>query len=55
MFERVINWSGVTCGQVANLLEFIPHHMTALTVYMCLDFHTFYNFERQKTSTCVSS
>ena len=24
----VINWSGVPFGQVKNLLEFIPHHMT---------------------------
>ena len=28
----VINGSGVSFGQVSNLLEFIPHHMTALPV-----------------------
>ena len=50
----VINGSGVSFGQVANLLEFIPHHMTALPVYMYLDFQASYNFERQKTSTSVS-
>ena len=50
----VINGSGVFFGQVANLLEFIPHHMTALPVYMCLDFQASYNFERRKSSTCVS-
>ena len=50
----VINGSGVSFGQVANLLEFIPHHMTALPVYMSLDLQSSYNFERPKTSTCVS-
>ena len=50
-FIRVINGSGVSFGQFAKLLEFIPHHMTALPVYMCLDFQAFYNFERWKTST----
>ena len=50
----VKNGSGMSFGQVANLLEFIPHHMTALPVYMCLVFQTFYNFEHWKTSTCVS-
>ena len=50
----VINGSGVSFGQIANLLEFIPHYMTALPVYKCLDFQPSYNFERQKTSTCVS-
>ena len=28
----VINGSGMSFGQVANLLEFISHHMTALPV-----------------------
>ena len=32
----VINGSGVSFGQIANLLEFIPHYMTALPVYKCL-------------------
>ena len=41
----VINGSGVSFGQVADLLEFIPHHITALLVYMCLDFQASYNFE----------
>ena len=50
----VINGSGVSFGQVANLIEFIPHHMTALPVYMCLDLQASYNFERRKTSTYVS-
>ena len=45
--------SGVSFGQVENSLEFIPHHMTALPVCMCLDFQA-YNFEHWKTSTCVS-
>ena len=35
----VINGSGVSFGQVANLLEFIPHHLKALPVYMCLYFN----------------
>ena len=48
----VINESGVSFGQVSNLLKFIPHHMTALPIYMC-DFQASYNFERRKTSTCV--
>ena len=30
---------------VANLFELIPCHMTALSVYMCLDCQAFYNFE----------
>ena len=34
----VIDGSGVSFGQVLNLLEFISHHMTGLHVYMCLDF-----------------
>ena len=46
----VINGSGVSLGQVANLLEFIPGHMAALPVYMCLDFQASYNFACQKTS-----
>ena len=41
----VINGSGVSFGQVANLLKFIPHHMIALPVYMCLDFQASYNFK----------
>ena len=41
----VINGAGVSFGQVANVLEYIPHHMTALAVYMCLDFEASYNFE----------
>ena len=49
----VINGSGVSFGQVANLLEFIPHHLKALPVYMCLYFQASYNFQRRKTSTCV--
>ena len=49
-FICVINGSGVSFGQVANLLEFIPYHMAALLVYMCLDFQASYNFERRKTS-----
>ena len=51
---RVMSRSGVSFGQVANLLEFILYHMTALPVYMCLDFQASYNFEHRKTSTCVS-
>ena len=50
----VINGSGVSFGQVANLLEFIPHHMTGLPVYMYLDFQASYNFELWKTSTYMS-
>ena len=50
-----MNGSGVPFGQVANSLEFIPYHMTALPVYICLDFQASYNFERQKTSTYVST
>ena len=50
----VINGPGVSFGQVENLLEFIPHHKTALSVYMCLDFQASFNFERRKTSTCLS-
>ena len=46
-FIGVINGSGVSFGQVTNL-EFIPHHMTALPVHMCLDFQASYNFERRK-------
>ena len=53
-FVCVINGSGVSFGQVANLLEIIPHYMTVSLVYMCLDFQTSYNFESRKTSTCVS-
>ena len=49
-----INGSGVSFSQVANLLEFISHHMTALPVCMCFDFQASYNFEHRKTSTCVS-
>ena len=49
-----MNRSGVSFGQVANLLEFIPYHITALPVYMCLHFQASYNFEQRKTSTCVS-
>ena len=37
-FICVINRSGVSFGQVGNSLEFILHHMTALPVYMFLDF-----------------
>ena len=29
----VIDRSGVSFGHVANLSEFIPHHMTTLSVY----------------------
>ena len=50
----VINGSGVCFGQAANLLDFIPHHITALPVYMCLDFQASDSFEPQKTSTCGS-
>ena len=50
-FICVISGSGVSFGQVANLLEFIPHHMTTLPVYICLDFQASDNFERWKTST----
>ena len=50
----VINGSGVSFGQVANSLEFIPHHMTALPVYMCVDFQASYSFEHWKTSTYTS-
>ena len=39
------NGSGVSFGQVANLLEFIPHRMTALSVYMYVDFQDSYNSE----------
>ena len=53
-FICVMNGSGVSFVQVANLLEFIPHHMTALPIYMCLDFEASYNFERRKTSSCIS-
>ena len=42
----VINESVICFDQVANLLEFVPHHMTAFPVYMCLDFQTSCNFER---------
>ena len=38
----VINGSGVSFGQVANLLAFIPHHMTTSPVYMCLYFQVSY-------------
>ena len=48
--DFLINGSVVSFGQVANLLQFIPHHMTALPVYMCLGFQASYNLERQKTS-----
>ena len=50
----VINGSGVSFGQVTNLLKFIPRHMPALPVYICLDFQGSYNFVRRKTSTSVS-
>ena len=50
----VTNGSRVSFGQVANLLEFISHHMTALPVYMCLDFQASYNFERRETSNWES-
>ena len=50
----VRNGSGVSFGQVANLLECIPYYMATLPVYICLDFQASYNFERRKTSTCVS-
>ena len=53
-FICVINGSGVSFGQVANSLEFIPHHMTALPVYMCVDFQASYSFEHWKTSTYTS-
>ena len=42
----VINESVICFGQVANLLEFVPRHMTAFLVYMLLDFQTSCNFER---------
>ena len=48
--DFLINGSGESFDQVANLLQFIPHHMTALPVYMCLGFQASYNLERQKTS-----
>ena len=48
-----INGSRVSFDKNANLLEFIPHHITFLPV-MCLDFQAFYNFERRRTSTCIS-
>ena len=32
-FIGVINGSGVSFGQLENLLEFISHHMTAIPVY----------------------
>ena len=41
----VITGSGVSFGQIANSLELIPHHMTALPVFMSLDFQACYNFE----------
>ena len=50
----VKNGSGVSFGRVVNYLEFIPHHMKALIVYMCLDSRSSYNFELWKTSTCAS-
>ena len=50
----VINGSGLSFDQVSHLSEFIPHHLTALPVYMCLDFQASYNFQRQKQLTCVS-
>ena len=50
----VINGSGMSFGQVGNLLESIPHHMTDLLVCMCLGFQTSYNFKCWKTTTCVS-
>ena len=50
----VINGSGVSFGQFANLFEFFLHHMTALPVYVCLGFQASYNFEYQKMSTCIS-
>ena len=53
-FICTINGPGVSFGQVAHLLEFIPHHITDLPVSMCSDFQASYNFERRKTSTCVS-
>ena len=53
-FICVINGSGVSFGQVAKSLEFIPHHMTALPVYMCLDFQAPCSFEHRKTSTSVT-
>ena len=34
-FISVINGSGGSFGQIANFLEFIPYHMTALPVYTC--------------------
>ena len=49
----VIDGSGVSFGWVANLLKFIPHHMTALPVFMCLNFQASHNFERRKSSTCI--
>ena len=53
-FICVIDGSGVSFGQISNSLKFIPHHMAALPVYMCLNFQASYNFEHRKTSTCVS-
>ena len=49
----VINVSGVAFGQVASLLEFIPHHMEAFPDYMCLDFQASYSFKCWKASICV--
>ena len=48
--DFLINGSGVSFGQVTNLLQFFPHHMIALPVYMCLGFQASYNLERQITS-----
>ena len=53
-FICVINGSGVSFGQVANLLEFIPHYTIALPAYVCLGFQASYNFECWKTSTFIS-
>ena len=41
----VIDGSGVSFGQVVNLLKVILHLMAALPVYMYLDFQASYNVE----------
>ena len=50
----VISGSVVFFGLIPKLLEFILYHMTALPVYMCLDFQASYNFEHRKAFTCLS-
>ena len=52
-FICVINVSGVAFGQIASLLEFIPHHMEGFPDYMCLYFQASYSFKCRKASICV--